>query len=47
MADGRTPPGLPGRRVLAGTSVPRKEVRAIELTVSMVLLLVILWITHR
>jgi hypothetical protein len=47
MEDGRTPPELSGRRVPAGTPVPRKEVRAIELTVSMVLLLVILWITRR
>jgi len=47
MADGRTPPELSGRRVPAGTPVPRKEVRAIELAVSMMLLLVILWITRK
>jgi hypothetical protein len=47
MDNGRTPPELSGRRLPAGTSVPRKEVRAIELTVSMVLLLVILWITRK
>jgi len=46
VGDGRTPSELSGHDALAGTSVPRKEVRAIELTVSLVLLLVILWITR-
>jgi hypothetical protein len=47
MIDGRTAFRTVGTPVPAGTSVPRKEVRAIELTVVMVLLLVILWITRK
>jgi len=35
-----------GCQSAAGTAVPRKEVRAIELTVAMVLLIVILRITR-
>jgi hypothetical protein len=47
MIDGRTAFRTVGTPVPAGTSVPRKEVRAIELAVVMVLLLVILWITRK
>ncbi|HKG38649.1 MAG TPA: hypothetical protein VKB25_06640 [Conexibacter sp.] len=41
------PPELPWTSVPAGAPALRKEVRAIELTVTMVLLIVILWITRR
>ncbi|HEV7772454.1 MAG TPA: hypothetical protein VGO48_04070 [Conexibacter sp.] len=41
------PPELPWTSVPAGASALRKELRAIELAVTMVLLIVILWITRR